>query len=339
MQTLASGVWRGLSAASPDSVLLANDSTGRAPVLWLLSAVLRTLGLLVRRRVDLVLAGDAVAYALVWPVTALFRTPSVVMVHGLDLTYDSPLYRLLVSRAIRRAQTVLANSEATAEVARDLGIAPGRVHVLRLGIDAPDVTPAQRVWARIELNRWLGTDQDDVLCLTLGRVVKRKGAVWFVDRVMPRLPRHVVYLIAGEGDETERVERAASRLGLGSRVRLLGRVNDAQRELLLRGVDIFVQPNIRVPGDMEGFGLVCAEAATRGLLVVAADIEGVSEAVVGGVTGNLVRRRGGMGRRADQARRRQSCGRVSGTGLSARCALAFLRERHGRTAPRPTRTS
>jgi glycosyltransferase involved in cell wall biosynthesis len=56
----------------------------------------------------------------------------------------------------------------------------------------------------------------------------------------------------------------------------------------LRGVDLFVQPNIPVPGDMEGFGLVTIEAAMRGTPVVAADLEGIKDAVVDGHTGILL---------------------------------------------------
>jgi glycosyltransferase involved in cell wall biosynthesis len=69
---------------------------------------------------------------------------------------------------------------------------------------------------------------------------------------------------------------------------MLGRVDDADREDLLRGVDLFVQPNIPVSGDMEGFGLVTIEAAMRGTPVVAADLEGIKDAVIDGRTGILL---------------------------------------------------
>ena len=288
MQTLSASVWDTLAAASTDSVLIANRGSGRAPLGWLLSALVRTTALVARRRVDFVLAGDAAMYAAVSPVLRLLRVPSAAIVHGLDLTYCNTVYRVVVPRALRRATMVLANSEATAAVARQVGVASERVHILHLGIEAPDVTPEDRVGARRRLNEWLGTADEEVLCLTLGRVVPRKGAVWFVETVLPELPKAVVYVVAGEGEDSARVVDATRRLHLDTRVRLLGPVNERQRELLLQGADLFVQPNIRVPGDMEGFGLVAAEAATRGLLVVASDLEGISEAVVEGVTGMLL---------------------------------------------------
>jgi hypothetical protein len=55
-------------------------------------------------------------------------------------------------------------------------------------------------------------------------------------------------------------------------------------------------PNIRVPGDAEGFGLVALEAVVCGTAVLAADLEGITEAIQHGKNGLLVdlrmRRRG-----------------------------------------------
>ena len=51
---------------------------------------------------------------------------------------------------------------------------------------------------------------------------------------------------------------------------------------------MFVQPNVRVDGDMGGFGLATIEAALRGTPVVAADLEGLKDAVIHGRTGFLV---------------------------------------------------
>jgi len=56
----------------------------------------------------------------------------------------------------------------------------------------------------------------------------------------------------------------------------------------MRGADISVMPNIRVRGDMEGFGLVAVESACSGALVIAAALEGIRDAVIDGETGILV---------------------------------------------------
>lgn len=288
MQTLAAGVWRAISAASPDAVLIAHGGSNRGLPRWLPLAILRTAALLARRKIDFVLCGDAATYAVLVPLLRVFRMPHAAMVMGLDLTYANPVYRALVHPLLRRAPQVIAISEATAAAARNLGIPADRVMVIRLGVQAPDEPGPDHQTARRHLGARFDVDDDAVVLLTLGRLVRRKGARWFVESVMPRLPRSVVYVLAGDGEELEPIRRAAVRVGVSDRVRLLGQVDNADRELLMRGSDLFVQPNIRVPGDMEGFGLVTVEAAMRGTPVVAAALEGILDAVVDGQTGVLL---------------------------------------------------
>lgn len=287
MQTLAAAVWRALSSAAPDSVLVAHGGNDLG-TLWLPRGLARVARLAVTRKVDLVLTGDAVMCAATQPIVSVTGVRSATMVHGLDLTLDNAAYRRVVARALRRTEVVMANSATTAGIARGLGVPDERLHVLRIGVDAPELTPADRRAARARLSHDLEVRSDELLVLTLGRLVRRKGVAWFVEAVMPRLPEDVVYVVAGEGDEAATISAAAARHGLRHRVLLLGRVDDATRERLLRGADLFVQPNVEVPGDIEGFGLVAVEAALRGTPLFAADLQGLAEAVVDGVTGTLL---------------------------------------------------
>jgi phosphatidylinositol alpha-1,6-mannosyltransferase len=288
METLAEGVWRSLAAVDPQAELVALGRANRNLVWWLPWALLRSAGLLARKRVSLVLTGDALTYAALAPLLRAFRVPNATMVMGLDLTYESRLYRAIVHRALRKAPSIIAISAATAERAVEFGVSRDRVEVLRLGVQAPLVTPADRKVARRAVHERLALPSDAVVLLTLGRLVRRKGAQWFIANVLPGLPDSVHYVVAGDGADADAVRERVTERGLQARVHLLGSVDDDVREELMRGADIAVQPNIRVPGDMEGFGLVTIEAAMRGTLVVASDLEGIKDAVVDGVTGVLV---------------------------------------------------
>ena len=126
-----------------------------------------------------------------------------------------------------------------------------------------------------------------VLC-SLGRHVERKGFAWFVTEVLPRLPDDVVYALAGEGPETDNIRGAIERAGLQNRVFLLGRVSDDDLHRLYAGADLFVMPNIHVPGDMEGFGVVMLEAGLSGAPAIAAGIEGILDVIEEGQNGSLV---------------------------------------------------
>ncbi|MDD4846836.1 MAG: glycosyltransferase, partial [Petrimonas sp.] len=52
--------------------------------------------------------------------------------------------------------------------------------------------------------------------------------------------------------------------------------------------DLFIMPNISVPGDIEGFGLVALEASIRGTFVIASGIEGITDAVTDSKNGCLL---------------------------------------------------
>jgi phosphatidylinositol alpha-1,6-mannosyltransferase len=61
---------------------------------------------------------------------------------------------------------------------------------------------------------------------------------------------------------------------------------------LYRGGDLFIMPNIHVPGDIEGFGVVMLEAGLCGMPVLAADLEGIRDVIREGENGYLLPTRG-----------------------------------------------
>jgi phosphatidyl-myo-inositol dimannoside synthase len=288
METLAENVWRAVRTIDPDAVLIAHGGSVPSTAWWLPGALIRMCALAVRRGLAVVLCGDVALYAVVGPLLRVLRVPHAVMAMGLDVTFPHSVYRRLALPGLRRAPMVLAISEATAQTVRAAGVDPDRIHVVGLGISDPEVDDAARSAARQGVRTSLGIGPDEHVLATVGRMVPRKGVAWFTEHVLTSLPPDVHYAIAGDGPERPLVEGLVERLGLGSRVHLLGRVDDAQRDQLMRGADVFVQPNIAVPGDMEGFGLVAIEAAMNGSLVVAADLEGLQDAVSDGETGDLL---------------------------------------------------
>src|SRR5664279_2301906 len=280
METLAAGVWRSLLSVRPGAVKISHGGGNRALVWWLPLSLFRLAVLIARGRAEFVLTGDALTYATAKPLLWLCRVPNATMVVGLDITYPNRAYRAIVHPLLRRAPKIIAISGATAERAEEIGVNPARVSVLRLGVHAPQVTAADRKVASAQLRKRLRLAESDIIVLTLGRLVRRKGVRWFCGTVLPELDQNVHYVVAGDGSEATAIRAAAQQAGLADRVHLAGKVSPAEHEELMRGADLFVQPNIAVPGDIEGFGLVTIEAAMRGTPVVAADLEGIQDAVV-----------------------------------------------------------
>ena len=213
---------------------------------------------------------------------------------GRDVTLPTPGYQWFVPRVLRSLDLVFPISRATGHECLVRGLAPHKMHVVPCGVDVDLFgAPRDRHAARRELLKAIGespaTVPDDALILvSVGRHQERKGFQWFTDRVMPGMPRDVLYLITGEGPMTPRVQQAIDRHGLHGNVRLLGKVSEEMLATLYRGGDLFIMPNLHVKGDIEGFGVVMLEAGLCGMPVIAADLEGISDVIREGENGHLV---------------------------------------------------
>ena len=96
------------------------------------------------------------------------------------------------------------------------------------------------------------------------------------------------YLIVGEGPLREIIETRIASLHLEDHVALLGQVDDAALKAAYHLAALFVMPNVPVPNDIEGFGLVALEAGAAERYVVASRLDGIPEAVVSPLNGLLV---------------------------------------------------
>ncbi len=223
---------------------------------------------------------------------------SAAIVHGRDATLPSAPYQWLAPRIFAALDAVFPVSRATGAACLERGLAATKLHVVpngvspeRFGSDWPRTTARAMLFERFgPPENADGHRPENILLLcSAGRQVKRKGFAWFVEQVLPRLPEDVHYWLAGEGPEAERILDAADRSGVASRVRLLGRLTHKELEGMYRAADLFVMPNVAVPGDMEGFGVVMLEAGLCGLPTVGANIEGIADVVEDGRNGRLVR--------------------------------------------------
>jgi phosphatidylinositol alpha-1,6-mannosyltransferase len=242
-----------------------------------------------RREVRIVHFGDPVM-ALFAPLCIPFRVPTVVTVHGLDITFTNFVYQAMVRLCLRSATHIVAISQAARQACLGRGVSPVRCTIIRPGIE-PMPHPKRQA-AKNKLAEWLDPGLADApILLGVGRLVRRKGFAWFVERVLPFVRAEVPsvrLLIVGDGSEREAIVESAVRGGVSENVLLVGQVNEARLRLCYSAADVFVMPNVRVEGDVEGFGLVALEAAVAGLPVVAAGHEGILDAIQDGVNGRLI---------------------------------------------------
>lgn len=176
----------------------------------------------------------------------------------------------------RRVGCYLAVSrEIATELVEDLGWPAERVEV---AYNAVDVERAA-VSAPPGMRAQLGGSETRPLVLTPARLDAQKGHDTLLEAVA-ELPE-ALFLLAGDGPERERLEARAAELGVGDRVRFLGRREDVPQ--LLAACDVFALPSL-----YEGSSLAVLEAMAAGIPVVSSAIGGTEELIEDGRSGLLV---------------------------------------------------
>ena len=234
-------------------------------------------------------------------------TPDVIVVHGGEsLKYVSlarprtpilyrrigqapvHLFRGLRRRAysvlIRQTALVIAVAEAVREeTIKLLGIDPRRVVVIPNGVDSSRIPLADRDASRREI----GVARDAFVILSMGALVWEKNPLAHVrvgSKALHAIP-NAIHLVAGDGPMRADVERAVEGSGFAKRTKVLGSRDDVHTLLAASDVVLFLSRG----SGMEGMPAVAIEAGMAGRPFVAYDIAGVSEVVLDGITGVLVR--------------------------------------------------
>lgn len=239
-----------------------------------------------------------------------------VTFHGLDVVFPSTMYQRIIFPKFNNFDLVFAVSTATEAACKARGIAGDKIVVVKNGVDVASRVPANREDVDKRLFEQYGQDfSGKRLLIAIGRPVKRKGFSWFISQVLPLLEPEVMLLLIGPVQEnrsgsTRLIERLPAflrdkvELFLGypsdetalrnildhhnPRVIRTGKLPLNEMNQLLAVADAFIMPNIEVPGDMEGFGLVCLEAGMQGARVFAAASGGITDAIIDQRNGTLL---------------------------------------------------
>jgi phosphatidylinositol alpha-1,6-mannosyltransferase len=225
--------------------------------------------------------------------------PYVVYVHGKDLLKErrKGQHRWLVRAGTREilgnAAAIIANSAATATLARQLLRDVGREDAgARVRVIHPGADPSRFADA-VELARHDRADErEGPVLLSVARLVQRKGIDTVIEALPAILAAHptATYVVVGSGPDLTRLQQLASSIGVGSRVRFVGDVHEDELPSFYASADIFVLPTREILADdeIEGFGIAYVEASAAGVPCIGADVGGVADAVIDGVTGILV---------------------------------------------------
>lgn len=239
------------------------------------------------RRADVIHLGDPVLALHGWLIKKIFQKPVAVTIHGLDVTYANPLYQVYL-KLFAQFDLCFPISQYAESLLKKSVVRCQSSVVIRPGIYDQYFEPSIN---RDDLATFLQKTTNYKLqptasvLGTIGRLVKRKGHAWFIKNILPSLQKNTVYIIAGDGPEKETLQNLAQN---NSQVLLLGRVSDAELKILYNTIDAFIQPNIPIKGDAEGFGLVLLEAALCQRSVFATNLDGIHDAIHQGHNGTLL---------------------------------------------------
>jgi glycosyltransferase involved in cell wall biosynthesis len=119
------------------------------------------------------------------------------------------------------------------------------------------------------------TPRDEGWALFLGRLDSHQKGLDLLLEAVARQPDPAFRLkIVGDGPDDRRLRDLTTRLGIGDRVRFLGRVTGPRKAALLAGARLLCMPS-----RYETFGMVAAEAMACGTPVLASDLPCLRELV------------------------------------------------------------
>lgn len=190
-----------------------------------------------------------------------------------DMKSRQPVLRFiwpLYERVYRAADSIKVISRFLKREVDALGVrAP--VHVIPNGVDVSKFSariPDEHI---LDLKNKLGKKMGDVFLFTASRLVLSRGVEDTI-RALSYLPAHVKLIIAGNGDDKQKLIDIAAHEGVSDRVQFVGHIDHGELPAYYKVSDIFIRPSI-----IEGFGNAFVEAFAAGIPVVATPVGGIPD--------------------------------------------------------------
>ncbi len=234
--------------------------------------------LLRRERFDLVICG----HVNLLPIALIASKRPLLITHGIEAW--KPLRDPISMAMLHNCRGVVSVSDVTRTRFLEWSSYGGATFVLpnAVRLDRYGIRPKNR-----ELMKHLRLDGKRVV-LTVGRLSvseRYKGFDEVID-VMPDLGADfpdAMYLIAGGGNDAQRLARKCAERGVANRVVFTGMFDEATKADLYNLADVYAMPSRG-----EGFGFVFLEAMASGVPAIASRHDGGREALLHGKLGALV---------------------------------------------------
>jgi teichuronic acid biosynthesis glycosyltransferase TuaC len=261
--------WKGLSVHRPRYRVLPLVGHRRTP--QLMARALLPLLQEIRRRFDF----DVIDAEFFWPdgpaaaeLSKKLGVPFSIKARGADIGFwgKAKASRGQIAAAARTSGGMLAVSKALRDDMVALGMPGEKIAVHYTGIDLDRFAPRDKKEAKTAFG------VGGPLLVSVGALIPRKGQMLAIE-ALRALPEATL-ILAGDGPDRARLEKAAAETGVAGRVRLLGGISHEEVARLMAAADVMVLPCVS-----EGLANVWVEALASGTPVVTSNIPGASEAI------------------------------------------------------------
>ena len=206
------------------------------------------------------------------------------LAHGNDILINKNIIKKKrIRKTLSEIRHIIANSYFTKKKITDLGIKSSKIKVIYPGIEY------QYFDFKKNNNPFQKYKNFKPILLTIARLEKRKNhrnIIYAVNELIKDF-KNLLYLIAGDGPEIREIRKLINKLNLEKNVKVLGKVNENDKNLLFKISDLHVMPTIqdKKSVSIEGFGISYIEAAMHGIPSISSGLGGTEESVINGKTG------------------------------------------------------
>jgi glycogen(starch) synthase len=220
---------------------------------------------------DVIHAHDWLTYPAGLALSRLTGKPLIVHVHSteFDRSGEHPNQQVynIERRGMHGATRAIAVSMLTKNVCVNrYGVNAGKIDVVYNGVD---LNPADAGVQPIH--------SKDKIVLYFGRITMQKGPEYFIQAAKKVLEHmdDVKFVVAGSGDQAQRMIEMAASMGIGHKVLFTGFLRGRDISRVFAMADLYVMPSVSEP-----FGIAPLEAMSHNVPVLISKSSGVSEVLM-----------------------------------------------------------
>ena len=258
--------------------------------LYVINNIIKLYPTLKNMEIDLVISGNSGrTLPLCFFISRILRKKLITIAHGLDFLKSNKYS--FKSHYFRNTEKVILTTYQVKEIIKEMHhIDEDRLEVINISVDIDSLEVKE---TKAELRKQFCFDKEEFIILSVGRHVRRKNFQLII-RALNEINKlydypNIMYVLIGEGEQTNDLKTLTKELNLEDQVSFIGRCSYEIRNKYYKMADLFIMPSITSKNDIEGFGIVFLEANYFKVPVIGTATGGMSEAIVDGVTGFLIR--------------------------------------------------